>query len=92
MKYGLCLAAMFCALAPAIFAMEITGIYVSGLGRTQPHIVETPLQRFIGRDAQDVDVNEVHAVIGDLGVLELLEIEMQYNDDSSGKILAVTVR
>jgi len=91
MKRWLCFVAMLFA-ALQIFAKQITGICVTGLTRTQPRIIEAPLQRFIGSDAQDVDLHEVHAVIGDLGVLEPLEIKLRYNDDETGKILAVTVR
>ena len=88
----LCLAAVLFAAASPVFAKQITGVYIAGLRRTQPHIVEAPLQRFIGSSALDVDLNEVHAAIGDLGVLEPVEIVLRYNDDESGKILAVTVR
>ena len=89
-----CLALALClALAASpVLAGQITDIYVSGLRRTQPRVIETPLQRFIGLDAMDVDVNEVHAIVGDLGVLEPLTIEILYGDDGVGRILAVTVR
>jgi len=92
MKRRLFLVVALCATVPPVFANQITEIYVSGLRRTQPRIIEIPLQRFLGRDARYIDVNEVHAVIGDLGVLEPLEIKIRYNDDGTGKVLAVTVR
>jgi len=83
---------LLCAAAPPVSAAQITDIYVSGLRRTRPHVVEAPLQRFVGRYAEDIDLNEVHAVIGDLGVLELLAVEKRYDADGSGKTLALTVR
>ena len=92
MKRWLCLAVLLCASMVPVFAGQITGVYVSGLRRTQPRVIETPLQRFVGLDASDVDINEVHAVIGDLGVLEPLAIDILYNDGGDGKILTVTVR
>ena len=94
MRCRLCLAVLLCmAMAmPSVFAGQITGVYVSGLRRTQPRVIETPLQRFIGLEADDIDINEVHAIVGDLGVLEPLAIEILYDYYGHGKILAVTVR
>ncbi|MCL2190389.1 MAG: hypothetical protein FWB79_00175 [Treponema sp.] len=92
MRRRLCLAVVLCAAAAPIFAGQITGVYVVGLRRTQPRVIETPLQRFIGLEASDVDTNEVHAIVGNLGVLEPLAVEILYSEDGNGKILAVTVR
>jgi len=92
MKRWLCLAALLCIAAPHIFANQITGIYVSGLTRTQPRVVKAPLQRFIGREAQYVDINEVYAIVAGLGVLEPLAIELLYDDYESGKMLSIIVR
>jgi hypothetical protein len=71
---------------------RITAISVLGLKRTKPHIIENPLQKFIGMDEQDVDVNKVYAVIEDVWVLEPLTIDITDNEEGTGKTLVVTVR
>jgi hypothetical protein len=71
---------------------QITAISVSGLKRTRPRIVEGPLQKFIGRNAAEVDINEVIAVIESTGILESISVEITDNPEDNGKTLAVTVR
>jgi outer membrane protein assembly factor BamA len=91
--------AVLLVIAPGLFAQEntITSISVSGLKRTKPHVVEGPLQIFIGRDAESLDKNEVIAVIQATGVVEPLTVEIEDALDEegnvlSGCVLAVTVR
>jgi hypothetical protein len=69
---------------------RIRAVSVSGLKRTKPHIIEKPLQRFVGMDAGSVDPHEVFAIVKSIGVLEPLSVEI--TDNQGGKTLAVTVR
>ncbi|MDR1286820.1 MAG: hypothetical protein LBK08_04350 [Treponema sp.] len=71
---------------------KITAVSVTGLKRTKPHIIEKPLQKFIGRNAGTIDTNEVFAVVKSTGVLEPLSADILDNQEKSGKTLAVTVR
>ena len=73
-------------------ANRIAAVSVSGLKRTKPHVLENPLQKFIGMDEQDADINEVYAVIEDTGILEPQSIEIVNNQDGEGKILKIRVR
>jgi hypothetical protein len=71
---------------------QITTVSVSGLTRTKPHVIEKPLQKFIGMNAESVDMNDVFALVKSTGILEPLSVEILDNLEGSGKILAVTVR
>jgi hypothetical protein len=70
---------------------KICAVTVAGLKRTKPHIIERPLQKFIGMDAESIDINEVFAVVKSTGILEPLSVEIIDNQEG-GKFLAVTVR
>jgi hypothetical protein len=89
---------MFCAVFMAVLGGlsaqddQITALSVSGLKRTKPFMVEGPLQKFIGRNAAEVDINEVIAIIQGTGILESLSVEIRDNQEGGGKTLAVTVR
>jgi len=65
-------------LIPCISAQDgvITSIEVTGLKRTKPHIARYPLEKFLGRDAQTLDLNEVTAAIKDTGILEPQQVEL----------------
>ena len=67
----------------------ITSIEISGLRRTRPHIAQYPLERFLGREASGLDLNEVYAAIMDMGTLEPLAVELIETED--GIALHVTV-
>jgi hypothetical protein len=71
---------------------SITAISVTGLQRTKPQVIEKPLQKFIGRDAGTLDINEVYAVVQSSGVLEARSVDILDNPGGSGKLLSVTVR
>jgi hypothetical protein len=71
---------------------HITAISVSGLKRTKPYIIENPLQKFIGKDAGSIDINDVYAVVKSTGILEPLSVEITDNQEGNGKTLAVTVK
>jgi hypothetical protein len=71
---------------------RISAVSVTGLKRTKPPVIEKPLQKFIGRDAGSLDINEVYAVVQGSGVLEALSVEIRDNQEGDGKTLAVTVR
>jgi hypothetical protein len=91
--------AVFTAVAAGVYpqaqageANRITAVSVSGLKRTKAHIIETPLAKYIGMDAGDVDANDVYAIVKSTGVLEPLSVEMPDNEGGAGKTLAVSVR
>jgi hypothetical protein len=105
MKWLLMFFAAFAAIAAGVSAQALSGtenqiehkskiraVSVSGLKRTKPHIIERPLQKFIGMDAESIDTNEVFAVAKSTGILEPLSVEIIDNQEGSGKILAVTVQ
>ena len=71
-------------------AREITGLEVIGLKRTKDHIARYPLERFIGRQADSLDTNEVTAVVKDTGILEPAGVELIETEE--GVILRVTVQ
>jgi hypothetical protein len=71
---------------------KICAVSVSGLKRTKPHVIEKPLQKFIGMDAESVVINDVFALVKSTGTLEPLSVEILDNQEGGGKILAVTVR
>jgi hypothetical protein len=71
---------------------RITAVSVSGLKRTKPYVIERPLQKFIGMDAESIDTNDVFAVVKSSGILEPLSVEIWDNEEGTGKILAVTVQ
>ncbi|GMO69725.1 MAG: hypothetical protein Ta2A_17990 [Treponemataceae bacterium] len=99
MKRFLIFFAVFALASAGLFSEElsedgnrITAVSVTGLKRTKPHVVEGPLQKFIGRDAGSLDKNEVIAIIQATGVVEPLTVEIEDNLDGKGKTLAITVR
>jgi outer membrane protein assembly factor BamA len=71
---------------------NITGISISGLRRTKPYVVERTLQKFIGHDAESVDINEVIAILKRTGIIEPLTVEIKDNEGGNGKLLAIVLR
>jgi hypothetical protein len=67
----------------------IVSVEVIGLRRTKPHIAEYPLEKFIGRDAETLDLNEVYSTVKDMGVLEPLSARVVEQDGAV--VLQVTV-
>jgi outer membrane protein assembly factor BamA len=86
--------AVLLVIAPGLFAQEntITAISITGLKRTKPYIIETPLQKFIGRDAESININEVIAIVKSSSIVEPLTAEIKDNPDGNGKTLVITVR
>ncbi|MDR3138234.1 MAG: hypothetical protein LBT95_01015 [Treponema sp.] len=70
----------------------ITAISLSGLKRTRAFAAERPLKRFLGRDAEFLNYDEVRAVILDTGILEPLDVAVADNPEGPGKVLRVEVR
>ena len=77
----------FCA--PALRSQEITSIEVTGLKRTKPHIARYPLEKFLGREASTLDLNEVQAAVINTSILEPLSVELVESGD--GMVLSVSV-
>ncbi|GAB6393483.1 MAG: BamA/TamA family outer membrane protein [Treponematales bacterium] len=71
---------------------RVTAISVSGLKRTKRYVVETPLQKFMGRRETEINRNDVYAIVKETGVLEPESVEIVDNEDSGGKVLKITVR
>ena len=67
----------------------ITSIEISGLRRTRPHVAMYPLERFLGRQGSELDLNEVYAAVIGMGTLEPLAVELVEAEE--GFILHVTV-
>jgi hypothetical protein len=57
-------------------ADRITAVSVSGLRRTRPRIAEQALEKFIGREAAGIDLNEVKAALLDTGIMDPLSVEI----------------
>jgi hypothetical protein len=55
---------------------RVTAVSVSGLKRTRPSVAEQALQKFIGREAADLDLNEVKAVLLDTGIMDPISVEI----------------
>ncbi|MDR1930457.1 MAG: hypothetical protein LBQ44_07495 [Treponema sp.] len=67
----------------------ITSVEVSGLKRTKPRITDYALEKFIGREGETLDLNEVKAAVIDTGVLEPVSVELVRGEE--GLILTVQV-
>jgi len=100
-KFRFCAAVFLVLRIPLLFAQEsaeqenlvsgtITSIEIGGLKRTKPHIARYPLEQFLGRDAETLDLNEVHAAVKDTGVLEPVTVELAETED--GLALRVNVQ
>jgi hypothetical protein len=85
---------------------RVSGVAVTGLKRTRPHVAEQPLRKFIGMDADAINTDDVYAAILAMGILEPIEVffaDAPQRDDSGmaasgtddsegpGKILVVVV-
>jgi outer membrane protein assembly factor BamA len=70
-------------------AGSITSIEVTGLRRTRTTVTDHALRRFIGRDAESLDINEVKAAIIDTGVLEPVSVELLPEDGGTGLFVRV---
>jgi hypothetical protein len=56
---------------------------VDGLKRTRPRVAQAALRKFIGQDAERIDLNDVRAAILDTGILEPLEVEILETEGGS---------
>jgi hypothetical protein len=65
---------------PEITAGTITSVEVTGLKRTKTKVTDYALGKFIGRDAESLDINEVKAAVLDTGVLEPVSVEFLPED------------
>ena len=73
----------------SVRAATITSIEISGLRRTKAYAARFQLEKFLGREGADLDLNDVYAAIKDTGLLEPLSAELAESDD--GLVLRVTV-
>jgi hypothetical protein len=97
LRVWLCIFCLFLALGlsrleaqEAEGARIISALSVEGLKRTKQRAAERPLQKFIGADADRLDLNEVRAAVLDTGVLEPLAAAVI--EEEGSYILKVTVR
>jgi hypothetical protein len=79
---GKCSAALLAGLLvflPVVLSAQtagtVTSIEVTGLKRTRTKVTDYALERFIGRDAESLDINEVKAAVIDTGILEPVSVE-----------------
>ena len=72
---------------PAAYAIAeyLTAIYISGLRRTRLSAAKRPLQRFIGMEASQVNIDDVTAAIIATGILQPVSVEIE------GQVLVVEV-
>jgi hypothetical protein len=70
-------------------AFAVTRIEVLGLERTKPYVVEDVLQKYLGLDSRTIDLNDVHAAVADLNIVEPEKVEIVPNEE--GQTLSVTV-
>ncbi|MDR1147545.1 MAG: hypothetical protein LBK66_02825 [Spirochaetaceae bacterium] len=70
----------------------ITELSVTGLKRTRLSTVKAALNRFMGQDAETLDLDAVYAAVLDTGILEPISISVQDSADGKGKTLSVEVR
>jgi hypothetical protein len=80
---------MLFALFP-VYPDAITSISITGLKRTRSAVAERYLHKFLGVDADEIDLNKVHAEILDTGILEPVLVEIR--DGTSGKVLTAEVK
>ena len=87
----LTIAVLMCLCIFPLYPQEghIISIEVIGLKRTKPHIAHYPLEKFIGREASSLDLNEIEAVIKDTGIMELVKTELV--EAENGLILRLTI-
>jgi len=69
----------------------INDIVISGLKRTKKHVVEKPLNKFIGQDASKIDFNDIRTAIMETGILEPLSVDVEDDPQKEGKILKIEV-
>jgi hypothetical protein len=70
----------------------ITELSITGLKRTRLSTVESALNRFVGQDAETLDMDAVYAAVLDTGILEPITISVQDAAGGNGKMLSVEVR
>ncbi|GHU41098.1 hypothetical protein FACS1894190_08790 [Spirochaetia bacterium] len=70
----------------------ITGIQITGLVRTKPHIAAAVLEKFRGKDAANINLKDVNAAIEDTGILDPQSVEIVDSPSGAGKTLSVTVK
>jgi hypothetical protein len=71
-------------------ARLVSSVSVTGFKRTKQQVAEKPLQKFIGADADRLDLDEVRAAVLDTGVLEPLAVAVI--EEEGAFVLRVTVR
>ena len=67
----------------------ISSIEILGLKRTRIHAAKYPLEKFIGKEAFSLNLNDVHAAVKDTGILELVLTE--FIETEEGLTLRLTV-
>ncbi|MCL1813295.1 MAG: hypothetical protein FWG29_07220 [Treponema sp.] len=68
----------------------ISSIDIIGLRRTKNHVAHYPLEKYIGREASSLDLNEVYATVKDTGILELVSAELIETEE--GIVLRLIVK
>jgi hypothetical protein len=71
---------------------KITEIIVTGLKKTKPWVAEEALEKFLGRDIDTLNQDEVIAAILDTGILDYKSTYITNSDNRKGMALVVDVR
>ena len=70
----------------------ITDISVAGLARTKPRVAYGAVEKFLGLKVGELDEAAVYVAVLDLGILEVVSVELLDSADGFGKTLSITVR
>ncbi|AEF82733.1 hypothetical protein [Leadbettera azotonutricia] len=70
--------------------LRISAVSITGLKRTKPHVAQKALKKFIGMEAENLNIDDVKAAVIDTGILDPLEVEVI--EENNEAILHVTVR
>ena len=79
-------------LAAPLFSLEqdkITSIEIKGLKRTKTHAAKYALEKFLGMERANLDLNDVRAAVKDSRILEPVDVELVETPD--GLLLRITV-
>ncbi len=58
----------------------VNDLTIRGLKRTKPVVIERTLDRFIGRSAREIDLDEVEATLVEMGLFDVIEASIDESD------------
>ncbi|MDR0654876.1 MAG: hypothetical protein LBG22_01045 [Treponema sp.] len=78
--------------AQTALSNEITAISIRGLKRTKPHVAEQYVKKFLGRDADSLDLREVEGAVLDTGILEPVSVSIADDPEGGGRLLQIELK